>query len=84
MPFHRIFTALASQDPSSEKFCYYQTGSSEVFAKQEAVCNALADGGVFNTLECQAEFCAAGSDGYVAFANNFMDWVRGQIVPVVL
>lgn len=76
-----IETAL--EDPSSPNFCTYATGATVLVSPPRGVCLLIDSAiGDFSLAACQANFCAAGIDAYLAFVNQMVALLQRFAVPL--
>jgi len=71
------------QDPSSEKFCPYISGSTSDVEPPSGVCDALdtvvSD---FSQSECQSHFCEYGAEGYFEFVTIMVEFIRTYAIAI--
>lgn len=66
--------AIAFEDPSSEMFCPYVTGTDVRIAPPTGICNPLD--AVYSLDDCRANFCLTGAEGYYDFVLNMVAYIR--------
>jgi len=88
---HSSFNDLdaAMRDPSNENFCPYSSGAPAYLLNEPpgGICNVIeqlqaASGGSWSVTECQAAFCAEGTDGYLAFVTMFVELLQRYAFPM--
>ena len=71
--------SLTLQDPSQPEFCPYVSGSSNTLRPSDGTCDALNWLVPGITLDdCRAEFCPTGVEGYSAFVDDLIGWMRNN------
>jgi hypothetical protein len=73
--------ALTFEDPSQPEFCPYATGSTNRLRPSDGTCDLLNNVvGGFSLDECREEFCPLGVEGYLAFLDKLLEWMRNNAI----
>jgi len=75
--------AVVMQDPSSDNFCPYVSGSDRSVKPAVGTCDflnwAVTD---FSLSACQEKLCVFGIDGYEEFTEQVVNWMRSNAIII--
>jgi len=72
------------RDPSKPQFCYFTTGAlpGSLTNPPPVTCNIIEGISSFSTATCTANFCEAGTDGYLTFLQEMIALLKRYGLPL--